>query len=543
MASTYPAWIFDGSPIDDPFGYGERAVEFLRRLKHPSSTAPNHAFQLHHFQERFVRGIYGPRHPDGRRIVETVFWMIPRGNRKTSLAAALALLHTIGPERVPAGQVIFAASDREQAGLGFKEAANIIRMDKRLVGATRIYDAHNSAKKIVYPAQGVELQAISSDGAAQHGKTPSFVLVDEIHVWKGRDLWEALKSGMVKTSGTLMVIATTAGRGSENIGFDQYQYARRVACGEIVNPAYLPIIFEAENDNDWQDEDVWHRTNPGLAHGFPNLDALRTAAKEAEHRPADRHAFLQFNLNIWQAHSRDPLFDMATYDAGTFPLDLAELEALPCFLGVDMAINGDLTAVVAAWRHDDGRITIAPWFFVPGDDLMSRAQRDGVPYERWRDEGHVIVTEGPIIDPGTVENHIRELCATFDVREIAFDPHLARTTMQRLFDDGLPTVEMRQNITTMGPAIGTLERFVNGRLLRHGGHPVLRHHFDSVVASRNDTGLVRMHKGKKSDRIDGAVAAAMAVGRAAANDNRRSIHDMTEEEGAEFWTKVHDLAA
>jgi phage terminase large subunit-like protein len=102
---------------------------------------------------------------------------------------------------------------------------------------------------------------------------------------------------------------------------------------------------------------------------------------------------------------------------------------------------------------------------------------------------------------------------------------------------------MRQNITTMGPAIGTLERFVNGRLLRHGGHPVLRHHFDSVVASRNDTGLVRMHKGRKTDRIDGAVAAAMAVARAAANDNRRSIHDMDHEEEAEFWTKVHDLAA
>jgi len=531
MASTYPAWIFDGSPIDDPFGYGERAVQFLRRLKHPNSTAPKHAFQLFDWQERIVRRIYGPRHPDGRRIVETVFWMIPRGNRKTSLAAALALLHTIGPERVPAGQVIFAASDREQAGLGFKEAANIVRMDKRLVAATRIYDAHNSAKKIAFPAQSVELQAISSDGAAQHGKTPSFVLVDEIHVWKGRDLWEALKSGMVKTSGTLMVIATTAGRGSENIGFDQYDYARRVALGEIDNPAYLPIIFEADPAADWQDEAEWHRVNPGLAHGFPNLNALLTAAKEAEHRPADRYAFLQFNLNRWMAHSRDPLFDMDVYDEGRIDLDLADLASLPCFLGVDMAINGDLAAVVAAWRHDDGRITIAPWFFAPADDLAGRAQRDGVPYEQWRDEGYLIAIPGPVIEPSVVEDHIRELCASNDnVQEIAFDPHLARMTMQRLHDDGLPAIEMKQGPLTMGPAIGTLERFVNGRLLRHGGHPVLRHHFDSVVASRNDTGLVRMHKGKKTDRIDGAVAAAMAVARAAMNDNRRSIFDLDDDE-------------
>ena len=77
----------------------------------------------------------------------------------------------------------------------------------------------------------------------------------------------------------------------------------------------------------------------------------------------------------------------------------------------------------------------------------------------------------------------------------------------------------------MAPAIGALERTVNGRKIRHSGHPVLRHHFDSVVASRNDSGLVRMHKANRFHRIDGAVAAAMAVGRAAANDNTRSIYD------------------
>ncbi|RWD80461.1 terminase TerL endonuclease subunit [Mesorhizobium sp.] len=523
--SAFPEWIYDGSPIDDPFGYGQEAVDFIRKLRHPNSTAPKSAFQLYDWQERIVRRIYGPRHPDGRRIVSAVFWMIPRGNRKTSLAAALALLHTIGPERRPAGQVIFAASDREQAGLGFKEAANIVRMDGRLVAATRIYDAHNSVKKIIFRRDDVSLNAISSDGASQHGKTPAFVLVDEIHVWKGRDLWEALKTGLMKTSDTLMVIATTAGRGAENIGFEQYDYARKVATGDIVNPAFLPIIFEAANDNDWRDEALWHRVNPGLKHGFPNLDAMRTQAKEAEDRPAERHAFKQFNLNIWQGASRDPLFEMSIYDEGRYEFDLADLEGLPCFIGVDLSVNGDLTAVVAAWRHDDGRITIYPWFFVPGDDLKARSERDRAPYVQWQADGHIIAVDGPIIEPEAVEAHIRELCATYDVREVAFDPHLARTVMQRLHNDGLPAIEMRQGPLTMGPAIGDLERTVNGRKIRHSGHPVLRHHLDSVVATRGDTGLTRMHKATRFDRVDGAVAAAMAVSRACANDNSRSIYD------------------
>lgn len=133
--STFPEWIYDGSEIADPYGHGERAVRFLRSLRHPKSILPARAFQLDPWQERIVRRIYGPRHEDGTRMVNTVALLLPRGNRKTSLAAALALLHTIGPERRPGGEAIFAAADRKQAGIGFREAAGIIREDKRLVSA------------------------------------------------------------------------------------------------------------------------------------------------------------------------------------------------------------------------------------------------------------------------------------------------------------------------------------------------------------------------------------------------------------------------
>lgn len=525
MGSTYPAWIYDGSPIPDPMGFGERAVTFLRRLRHPASTAPGNRFQLYPWQERIVRRIYGPRHADGARIVKTVFLMLPRGNRKTSLAAALSLLHVIGPEKVPAGQVIFAASDREQAGIGFREAASIIREDRRLIEATAIYDPHAGVKQITDKASRATLRAVSSDGRAQHGTTPAFVLADEIHAWQGRDLWEALKSGMAKISNNLLVIATTAGRGNESLGAEQYDYARRVALGEIVNDEFLPIIFEAGPDDDWQDEAVWHRVNPGLAHGFPSLASLRSLAAEAEHRPADRAAFKQFNLNVWQAYSRDPLFDLATYDARCFQEDEAELEELPCYLGVDMSLNGDLTAVVAAWRHDDGQITVRPIFFVPGEDLKGRAQRDGVPYERWRHAGLIRVCEGPIINPEDVEAAIRDLCATYQVEEVAFDPHLARVVMQHLLDEGLPVVELRQTPLNMGVAAGDLERIVNGRLIRHDGHPVLRQHFASVVTSRGSSGLARMHKARATDRIDGAVAAAMAVSRTCAAESNLSAYN------------------
>ncbi|WP_347920282.1 terminase TerL endonuclease subunit [Paracoccus marcusii] len=534
--STYPSWIFDGSEIPDPLGHGQRAVSFLRRLRHPAAANANHApaanvnahpraFQLTPWQERIVRRIYGPRHPDGSRIVKQVMLLIPRGNRKTSLAAALALLHLLGPEKVPAGQIVFAAADREQAAIGFREAAEIIRMDKRLADVTRIYDAHNAPKAIKSKLDASTLKAVSSDGKAQHGTTPTFVLADEVHVWRGRDLWEALQSGMAKRAGGLTVIATTAGRGREGLAAETHNYARRVALGEIDNPEFLPILFEPDEGDQWDDEALWHRVNPGLEYGFPDLEGLRSLARKAQDSPAERYSFEQFNLNRWLGNSRDPLFDFDTYDARRLDDDDTDLEALPCWLGVDLSRNGDLTAIVAAFQHPDGQVTLRPTFFVPADDLKARADRDGVPYEQWAADGLIRLCPGTIISEDMVEDELRELVARYDVQEIGFDPHLAQRIMQRLYDDGLPVVEVRQGPLTMGAAGADLERTVNGHLVRHDGHPILRHHLSSVVAVRTDSGLTRMHKGRKTDRIDGAVAAAMAVYRLTLGQSNRSAYD------------------
>ncbi|MCQ0989937.1 terminase large subunit [Jiella marina] len=517
-SSTYPAWIYDDSPIDDPFGYGERAVEFLRRLKHPK--APGRAFQLDPWQERIVRRVYGPRHPNGDRIVKTVVLLLPRGNRKTSLSAALALLHTIGPERVPGGEAIFAASDRTQAGIGFREAANIIREDKRVLAATSIYDAHNSAKKIVLNRDGSFLEVVSSDGKAQHGRTPGFVLADELHVWRGEDLFEALTTGLEKTDNGLLVIATTAGRGQDGTAWRVIEDARKVARGEVKDASILPILFEADTEDDWKDEALWHRVNPGLAHGYPSLDGMRRHAKRAERSPIERESFRQLKLNIWLDKSTDPFVDMAVYDRGADPIDMEALAGQPCWIGVDMSTTTDLTAVVAAFRHpdDDERFVVLPHFFIPGDNVRARGERDGVPYPAWKDEGHLTATPGNVIDYRAVERHIRQLADLYDVREVNFDPAYAQPVMAPLAEDGFPVATMRQGWVTQSPALNTLERAIVAEKFQHGGHPVLRWNFQNVAIHTDSAGNRTMHKGKSTDRIDGAVATWMAVSRAAANE-------------------------
>lgn len=535
IAATLPAWIDDGSPIPDPLGCGERAVTFLRNLRHPKSELPGGAFQLDPWMERLLLKLYSPRHladdpknqiRRGDRIITNAFVMVPRGNHKTGLGAALMLLHTIGPERRPLGQVICAASDQKQARIALGEAANMLRADRRLERLVKIEDHKNRITNTMRDGRGGGwIEAISADGATQHGRTPDFVLMDELHAWKNGTLWEALITGLTKVRASPRIIITTAGRGTEGVAFKEYDHARRVALGERDDPACLPVLFEAPKDADWRDEAVWRAVNPGLRYGYPALGGLREFAHKAETCPIDRASFKQLHLNIWTEGAADPFVDLDVYDKGAAPVDMLELRREPCWLAVDLSSNYDLTVIVACWRSGAGFVVV-PWFFVPEDNLGERQDRTSQPYKAWAADGLLTTTEGNVVDFRAVERKIRELCADLDVQQIAFDPFLARNSLNTLADEGLPVTEFRQGSLTMMPAISALHRAITGRRFQHGGHPILRMCFEHTQVETNTHGhMTRLVKGKRKLSIDGTVAAAMAVACATTGETSRDPFD------------------
>ena len=512
-----PAWIYSSDPLPDPHGHGERAIDFVRRLKHPKSAAPGHAFQLAPFQERMIRAVYGNTDAAGQRRIKTVLALLPRGARKTSLGAALALLHTIGPERVPGGYAVSVACDREQARIAFDEAVGIINMAKPLVAATWTRDSRNL---IEHPKSGSRYYAASSEAKAAWGKTPTFALADELHAWYGDTLWRAIRTGMAKSPGSLLWIISTAGQGRENLLWSVTEYGRKVAAGEIEDDGFLPIIYEpgAEVDIDleWRDEQLWHAVNPGLQHGFPDLDGLRQLAREAETRPIDRMAFRQYHLNHWSEGTAAPWLPMDVWDEGAVDLTVDDADpGTRCWIGVDLSSTQDLTAVVAVLEHGDGYLVL-PRFFVPAEGILRRSQRDGVGYASWASQGHIYATSAAVVDYAAVESYVAELAERFRVEAIAIDRWNSTGTQTRLMEQGLPVLAFGQGYASMSPAVKECERLILDRRLQHDGNPVMRWCLSNVAIAQDPAGNVKIDRAKAREKVDGAVALAMAIGVAAA---------------------------
>lgn len=508
----YPEWLFDNSPIEDTFGDGERAVQWLRRNKHPKNPAPGHPFQLDRWQERIIRAIFGPRNPDGTRKIKKVVIQLGRGSRKTALAAAIVLLCAFGPEKIPGGLIQSAAFARKQARELFEEVALIVSQDARYKSTAQVRDYKS---QIVNRKTRTRYEAVSSEGLGHHGSTPSVVVADELHAWtteKHRELWRVLSSAADKTDNSLTVVLTTAGRGQETLAYKEVSAAKRIQTGEIIDPHTLPIIFESSADADWKDEATWHKLLPGLANGYPSLQALRERKIKAEYSVMEREILQQLYLGVWQNQSASPFVDMTVYDrCGAVPVDFAALKGKPCFLGVDLSEVSDLTTIVAAWPTDDGGYIIRPWYFCPEDVIAKKSRLEGVNYTEWAKLGLITPTPGAAIDYEFVEAEIRGICADHDVRQIAFDPWRAQRTQQNLMEDEFPVVDFRQGFISMSPACDEVERaIVNGKFY-HAGNPILRWNFDNVAVVRDAHSNRKFDKSKSRDKIDGAVAALMAV--------------------------------
>ena len=499
------------------------AVDFIGCLCHTKGRWAGKKFELLDWQEQIVRDIFGIIKPNGYRQFNTAYVEIPKKQGKSELAAAVALLLTCEGE--PGAEVYSCASDRQQASIVFNVAADMVQMSPALSKRIKVLA---SQKRLVYYPTNSYYQVLSSEAFTKHGLNVHGVVYDELHAAPDRRLFDVMTKGAgdARTQ-PLTFLITTAGTDRNSICWEQHQKAKDILEGRKIDKTYYPVIYGADDDDDWTDEKVWYKANPSLGLTI-DIEKVRTACESAKENPAEENTFRQLRLNQWVKQSIRWM-PMDKWDACAFPVDPEELVGRDCYGGLDLSTTTDITAFVLVFppRDEEERYIILPYCWIPEENMQLRVRRDHVPYDVWAKTGELQTTEGNVIHYGFIEKFIEDLSEKYHIREIAFDRWGATQMVQDLEGMGLTVVPFGQGYKDMSPPTKELMKLTLEQRIAHGGHPVLRWCMDNVYVRTDPAGNIKMDKEHSTERIDPAVATVMALDRAIRHEGEQteSIYD------------------
>lgn len=502
----------------------DRAVKFIENLCHTKGKWAGKRFWLLPWQEQLIRDIFGIVKADGYRQFRTAFVEICKKVGKSELAAAIAL-YLLYADNEPSAEVYGAAADRQQASIVFDVARQMAEMSPALLKRSKIMGA---TKRIVNYGNAGYYQVLSAEVGGKHGFSVSGLVFDEIHTQPNRQLYDVLTKGSSDArQNPLHFIITTAGTDRHSIAYELHTKAIDILEGRRVDPTFYPVVYGLKDDEDWEDEANWYKVNPSLGYTV-DIERLRDAYREAKQIPADEITFRWLRMNQWVSSTTAWIPDQI-YQRGNEEIDLKSLEGRECYGGLDLSSTGDITAFVLMFppRDEDEKYILLPFFWVPEETIPQRVKANSVPYDVWERQGFLMSTEGNVIHYDFIEKFIEELGEKYHILEIAFDRWGATQMVQDLEGMGFTVVPFGQGYSSMSAPTKEFYKILMEGNMVHGGHPVLRWMAGNVVIDTDPAGNIKVTKARSKEKIDGIVAAIMALDRCIRNQVQKqgSVYD------------------
>lgn len=497
-----PAWKRKG------LRHFDRIIAFIEGLKLTTGRYAGKPFCLRPWQRKILAGIYG--NGRRRRIVRTALLTVGRKNGKTTLCAALAAAHLLGPEAEPRGEVYSAASDRNQAARVFRELEAMILADPALRARCNIQRFSKKIEVLSGDGRGSTYEALSSDARKAHSLSPSFVVCDELAQWPSRELYDSLVTGTGARQKPLIAVISTMSSDPHHVLNELVNYGRSVLDGTIQDPSFVAFIFTTDPEADPWDESNWYAANPALG-DFRSLDEMRIFAEQAQRIPARESVFRNLYLNM-PVNADKRFIAQQDWEDCAGAVDPEGLRGRPCTGGLDLGSTTDLTSLVLYFPEDGG--AVLPFFWVPEDRLDEREHTDHVPYRTWHKAGFLEAPAGRAINKLAIVHRLAALASMYNIRGIAYDRWRLEDLQKLLSDEGIeiPLTAFGQGFKSMGPAVDALETKILNRELKHPAHPILTWNVANAVIEMDPAGGRKISKAKSTERVDGLVALVMAVG-------------------------------
>jgi phage terminase large subunit-like protein len=470
--------------------------------------------------QAFVLGsLFGWKTQDGLRRFRVAYIETAKGSGKSPLAAGIGL-YGLTADGEARAEIYAAATKKDQAMVLFRDAVAMVDQSEALRDRINKSGRGEKTWSLAYPSTSSFFKPISADDG-QSGPRPHIGLIDEVHEHKTGTVVEMMRAGFKHRLQALLLMITNSGHDKTSVCWSYHEYGANVSAGMQADDAMFAFICSLdEGDDPFEDESCWPKANPSLQDGIPGVKYLREQVTEARGMPAKESLVKRLNFCVW-TEGTSPWISPQVWLGSREPL-IVPLEAMygrRCWGGLDLSSTTDLTALALLFEpgRNDPFWRLRSWFWLPGDQLHRREEKDRVPYLAWRDAGFLTALPGRAINKLAVLKEVCGLAELFDLQELAYDRWRSEDLIMLADQEGLtlpPISPFGQGFKDMGPALDEFERMLLNDVLRHDGNPVMTWCAANAVVVPDPAGNRKVAKDKATGRVDGVVAAIMAAGRA-----------------------------
>lgn len=484
---------------------GNLPIEFIERFcRHSKGKWAGESVKLELFQKAFIQALFGFIDKDtGIRKYKKGALFIGRKNGKSTMDSGLAN-YMLTKDGEGGAEIYSIATKRDQAKVVWDESKRMIKKSPAL--SKRIRCLVNG---IYYDATESYMKALASDSNSLDGLNAHFVIADEVHAWKDKNLLDVMYDSMSAREQPLLLETSTMGIVRESVFDNEYEYFSEVIDGKIIDETVLPIIYELDNPDEWQDEKKWYKANPGLG-TIKNIKDLRDKVNRAKNNPTELSNLLCKDFNVRQNDQDKWIsFDIANNEE---TYEMNQIQDNYAVAGVDLSSTTDLTCATLLIVKKQKKYVLQQ-YFIASDRLEFKIKDDKIPYDKWEKRGLVTVCDGAKVDYSKVTEWFLRMKDEYEIAPlwVGYDPWNSNYWVDEMKEQGFEMIEIRQGAKTMSNPMKQLEADLIEKNINYNNNPVLKWCLCNTSVKRDDNDNIRPIKGQKQRaRIDGTVSLIIA---------------------------------
>lgn len=509
-----------------------KPCKFIECLCHVKGPKAGECIHLEDWQCFIITTIFGWVDDNGYRRFSQAYIEVGRGNGKSTFCSGIGLYMLCADGELGADIYSFATT-RDQARIVFDDALAMARGNKDL---QRYYGLTPLNNSMVIIGTNSKFLPKSADAGTLDGLNTHLGIIDELHAHKTRKVYDVVNSSTSKRSQSLIFTITTAGYILDGICMERRRTVGHVLDGSVIDEALFGIIYTIDEDDDWQSEISLKKANPNWGISV-NPKQIMSELISAKLNTSAQKEYLTKHLDVW-VNSDHQWLKMEHYrQCIDSSLKESDFYGEYAIYGLDLASKLDISALIRLhWREIDGVIHyyVFPYFYLPADAVHSS---DNSQYEGWAKDGYIQTTDGPITDLNALQEWIAEDVKQYSVLSVAYDPMQATQMSQNLLGDGVPMVELAQNLKNMSEPMKQVQALIYTGRLHIADNPVMHWMASNVVCHTDAKENIYPRKEKVQNKIDGMVALIMAINQAIQLDIEHqyiSVNDSSHADWSDF---------